>query len=120
MSRKKIERNDYHHLLWTRKGWTSEYAKLIRNHPCAGAYIPQRTMHHVIHDSIGEIFCPSDKQCKKAYIKLCAYRNDDVVLIHDDIEKKLEVLIKCFKKSKRTARDLQRQLDIIRENRKGG
>lgn len=68
---------------------------------------------------VGEIYCPSDKQCKKAYIKLCAYYNDDTISSYDNVERKLEVLIKCFKKSKKTVQDLEKQLEVIREH-KGG
>ena len=73
----------------------------------------------MIHDNMAEVFCPSDKQCKKAYIKLCAYYNDGSIEVYDGIEKKLEILIKCFKKSKKTAQDLKKQLQVIREH-KGG
>lgn len=105
--------------MWPRRVWSSGYAKLIRDHPCSGGYVPQRTTHRTIHEFVGEIYCPSDKQCKKAYIKLCSYYHDDLVRECDNIETKLEILIKCFKKSKRTVRDLEKQLEVIREH-KGG
>lgn len=115
------EREDYHHLLWTRNHWDFGYAKLIREHPCCGAYIPQKSLHRKIHEFIGDVACPSDTQCKKAYIKLCAYYDDGRLSKDSNIEKKLEVLTKCFKHNKQTVRDLERQLKIVREyNRKGG
>lgn len=121
MSKKKSSvRQDYHHLLWTKNHWSFGYAKLIRDHPACGAYIPQKSLHRKIHEFIGDISCPSDTQCKKAYIKLIAYYDDGRVTEDSPIEKKLEVLIKCFKHNKQTIRDLERELKIVREYKEKG
>lgn len=122
MSKKKTgERIDYHHCVWTRSHWNFGYAKLIRDHPCAGAYIPQKALHRKIHEFIGDVACPSDTACKKAYVKLEAKYKDGSVTKESPIDKKLEVLIKCFKFEKQTKRDLERQLKIVREYyQKGG
>lgn len=117
--KKNDSRQDYHHLLWTKNHWSDGYAKLIREHPCTGAYVPQKSVHRKIHEFIGDIACPSDTQCKKAYIKLQAYYKDGRITENSSIDKKLEILIKCFKHNKQTVRDLERQLKIIREH-KGG
>ena len=121
MSKKSSDKQDYHHLLWTRNHWDYGYAKLIREHSCAGAYIPQKALHRKIHEFIGDIACPSDTACKKAYIKLQAKYNDGSISADSPIDKKIEVLIKCFKHEKQTVRDLERQLKIVREwQKKGG
>lgn len=110
-------RCDYHHFLYQKKHWQNGYAKLLREHPYMGKYIPQNSLHSLIHSKIHDIPVPNGKDCKRAYLKLLELeRNGEIDVRLDTCEKRLEFLIEVWSKSSpATVAVLLWQRDIIRK-----
>lgn len=89
-----LAHKDYHHFLWCKKDWQKPYAKLLRDHPYMGRYLPRFTLHAEIHHVIDCIPCPSEKLCKKAYLKLLELsRSGEIDDKFDSCERRLDFLI---------------------------
>lgn len=91
-----LDRNatNWHHLLFQRRHWQNGYAKLLREHPYMGKYIPMHTIHRHIHAKIHDIPCPNGKDCKHAYQALLQLEDEGKIDIrHDSLEKRLDFLI---------------------------
>ena len=87
-------REDFHHLLYQRRHWQQGYAKLLRQHPYSGKYIPQQTLHRTIHSKIHDVPCPNGKECKAAYQHLLELeRNGEIDIQNDSAEKRLDFFI---------------------------
>lgn len=109
------QREDFHHFLYQRKHWQNGYAKLLREHPYCGRYIPQNSLHSLIHSKIHDIPTPSGKSCKRAYLKILELeRSGQIDIARDSCEQRLDVLIKVWSKSDpATAEVLKLQREII-------
>lgn len=105
---------DYHHLLYQRKHWQHGWAKILREHPYCGGYIPQDTLHRAIHAKLHDIPTPNGKDCKIAVEALDSWLNAGYISLDDDMSRKLEILAKCFRaKCPATTAMLDWQREII-------
>lgn len=109
-------REDFHHNLFTRASWSKGWAKLLREHPYCGEYIPQMTLHSLIHREVKCVPVPDGAYCHMAYEAIESWLEAGYIHMNDTPEQKLETLIKCFKaNSPKTAKALENQLKIVRE-----
>lgn len=111
-----IYAKDYHHFLWTKRVWDYGWAKRLRDHPYCGAYLPQMTLHRLIHAEMANVPLPDQKACQTAYIALQSWLDAGWASLDDSPERKLEVIAKCFRaKWPKTAEALDMQRKIITE-----
>lgn len=105
---------DYHHILYQRKHWQQGYARILREHPYCGAYIPQDTLHREIHSKIHDIPTPNGKDCRVAIEAIDSWLRAGLISLDDPLERKIEVITWCFKaKCKATTAMLEWQRDIV-------
>lgn len=91
---------DYHHILFQRKHWQTGYAKLLREHPYLGMYIPQRTLHRSIHSKIHDVPTPNGTDCRRAYNELIKReREGDIDIVFDTAEQRICFLIEMWRES---------------------
>ncbi|MDO4802564.1 MAG: hypothetical protein Q4A15_10405 [Prevotellaceae bacterium] len=109
-------RCDWHHFLWIKSKWNTGYAKRLREHPYCGAYIPQMTLHREIHQELSNVPLPDGKYCKQALEAINSWLEAGFISLDDPVEKKIEMLIKCFKVNcPNTAKVLEKQRQIVSE-----
>lgn len=110
-----LGKQDYHHLLFQCKHWQQGYAKLLRNHPYMGKYIPMATLHRLIHSKIHDVPTPNGKECKLAYKRIVELEaNGEIDIVNDDIAKRLGVLIDLWRDTcPATVAVLEWQRDLI-------
>ena len=88
------ERCDYHHFLFQKKHWQGGYAHQLREHPYAGAYIPQATLHRAIHSKLHDVPRPNGDVCKRTLMKLKRLEEEGLIdPKRDSPEKKLQFFI---------------------------
>ena len=106
---------NYHHLLFQGRHWKTGYAKLLREHPYMGKYIPMATLHRLIHSKIHDIPTPNGKECRLAYELICQLEaKGKIDIINDSIEKRLTLLIDLWKDAcPATVEILKWQRDIV-------
>lgn len=105
---------DYHHILFQEKHWKQGYAKILRDHPYCGGYIPQATLHREIHSKIHDVPTPNGKDCKEALIAINSWLAAGYISIDDPMESKIEMITKCFRvKCPATAAILDWQFEIV-------
>lgn len=107
--------SDFHHFLYQKKHWQNGYAKLLREHPYMGKYIPKNSLHSLIHSKIHDIPVPNGRDCKRAYLKLLELeRTGEIDVRLDSCEERLDFLIEVWKYScPATVAVLMWQRDII-------
>lgn len=108
-------REDFHHFLYQKKHWQTGYAKLLREHPYMGKYLPQYTLHSLIHSKIHDIPVPNGRDCKRAYLHLLELeRKGEIDVRFDTCEKRLDFLIAEWEDScPATTAVLKWQRDVI-------
>ena len=106
---------NYHHLLFQGRHWKTGYAKLLREHPYMGKYIPMATLHRLIHSKIHDIPTPNGKECRLAYELICQLEaKGKIDIINDSIEKRLTLLIDLWKDAcPATVEILKWQRDVV-------
>ena len=106
---------NYHHLLFQGRHWKTGYAKLLREHPYMGKYIPMATLHRLIHSKIHDIPTPNGKECRLAYERICQLEaKGKIDIINDSIEKRLTLLIDLWKDAcPATVEILKWQRDVV-------
>lgn len=91
---------DYHHILYQRKHWQQGYAKLLREHPYMGKYIPTATLHRAIHSKIHDVPTPNSKDCKRAYHELLNREAGGLIDIqYDTLEQRIDFLIEMWQRT---------------------
>lgn len=109
-------REDYHHELFQGRHWKQGWAKILREHPYCGAYIPQMTLHRHIHSKVHDVPVPDGKLCRMAVEKLNTMLANGEISTSDKIAVKLQVLIGIFSESSpATAAMLNYQLEIVND-----
>lgn len=120
----RLTAEDYHHILYQKQHWKQGYAKLLREHPYMGKYVPQYTLHGEIHAKIHDVPTPNGKECRKAYIELVRREREGLIdLRYDTLEQRIEFLIEMWeKKCPATVAILKWQRDIVAKfyNTRGG
>jgi hypothetical protein len=106
---------DFHHLLFQGRHWQQGYARLLRQHPYMGKYIPQATLHREIHSKIHDIPTPNGAECRMAYNEICRLEELGLIDIENDsVEKRLDLLIELWaEKCPATVEILKWQRDIV-------
>ena len=84
---------DRHHLLWQAAHYNHGYAKRLRLHPWLIMLIPRDTLHHSIHNAIGDIPVPSDDLCKRAYFKLTELESQELLDYRATVEDRIDWLL---------------------------
>ena len=112
---------DKHHLLFPRHGWSSGYARALRNHWYFAAEIPRETLHAQIHQEVTHIPVPKGALLKDAYEQIIILDSYGALHKSDSIEKKLRLLLALFDCAcPEMAEAINAQLDIVhRFNHKG-
>ena len=106
--------SDYHHFLFQKKHWQQGYAKILREHPYMGAYIPRNTLHRGLHSKLHDIPVPNGKECKFAFEELHRLEMAGKIDVNDSPTKKLNFLISVWREScPATVAILEWQRDII-------
>lgn len=115
-------RKDFHHLLFQGRHWQQGYAKLLRQHPYMGKYIPQATLHREIHAKIHDIPTPNGSECRIAYNEICRLEKlGEIDIVNDSVEKRLDLLISLWEdKCPATVAILKWQRDIVAKFYAGG
>ena len=91
-------REDYHHLCFQRKHWEQGWAKILREHPYTGGYIPQATLHRELHSKIHDVPVPNGKECREAVEALNRWLANGMISLNDPLDAKLDTLIEIFDK----------------------
>lgn len=92
-----LNQKDYHHILYQGRHWKQGWAKILREHPYCGGYIPQFTLHSEIHSKIHDIPTPNGGYCRQAVEALNNWLETGYISLDDPIERKIEVIAGCFR-----------------------
>lgn len=108
-------KQDYHHILFQGKHWQVGYAKLLRDHPYMGKYIPQYTLHREIHSKIHDVPTPNGPECRAAYYELVRREKEGLIDIeHDTFEDRIDFLIEMWEyKCPATVAILRWQREVV-------
>lgn len=106
---------DFHHLLFQKIHYSEGYAKLLRNHPYMGIYIPRLALHESLHAKIHDVPTPNGEDCRRAYETLLLREATDVIDVkNDSATKRLDFLIEMWEDScPATVAVLKWQRDVI-------
>lgn len=88
---------DYHHILFQKRHWKCGWAKILREHPYCGAYIPQATLHREIHSKIHDIPTPNGADCRVAVEAINSWLDAGYISLDDRLDRRIEVLTWCFR-----------------------
>lgn len=88
---------DYHHILFQGRHWKCGWAKILREHPYCGAYIPQATLHREIHSKIHDVPTPNGPECRMAVEALNSWLEAGLITAEDRLDKRIEMIAKCFR-----------------------
>lgn len=106
---------DRHHIFFQRRHYTGNLLKLRLFHYCIVA-IPRNTLHKTIHEYIGDIPAPREKNVSLILAILCELEKGGLISNNDNIQKRLSVLINVMEDIEpRTAEALYKQLEIVNE-----
>ncbi len=95
-------------------------SKVLREHPYCKVEIPKDTLHVYIHENMKDIPVPEEEHCAFALECINSWLDGGFAHDNDPIERRIELLIICFKwNSPKTAEALRKQLDIVKTY-KGG
>lgn len=112
---KRPSSRDEHHLLYTRKKWSSGSAKVLRRQSYCKVRMP-RDLHERLHAEVPGIPVPNGDSVKHALDQIDYLSNFGAISEKDNAEKRLSVLIALFDCVEQpTADALKEQLKIIRE-----
>lgn len=105
---------DNHHLLYQRRHWTGEYTSALRRYWYCIVKIPKDTLHHQIHEFIGDIPKPKECNARDALDQLRALNAYGALKKSDPIELRLAVLASFFDcVDQPTADALRAQKEIV-------
>lgn len=109
-----LARENYHHLLFQRRHWEQGFAKILREHPYCGDYIPQTTLHRAIHSKVHDVPTPNGAECKYALDMINKMLEQGVISLTDELDKKARILSSIFaEKCPATASILAWQSEIV-------
>ena len=112
---------DYHHILFQGRHWKQGWAHTLRHHRYCGMYIPQQTLHRIIHAKIHDIPTPHGKECRQAVEALNSWLEAGYISLDDRLDKRIENIAKCFRaKCPATTAMLDWQHDIVSKFYGGG
>ena len=107
-------RKDYHHYFFQGRHYKVGYAKILRESPYCGAYIPQMTLHREIHSKIHDVPTPNGADCRYAVNTLKDWLEEGRITLDDSPYLKLAYLYEIFKdRCPATASILKWQQDVI-------
>ena len=114
---RKSEREDIHHLLYIRKGWSKGYNRELRNHWYMRVIIPKVTLHKQIHTQLEWITPPRGSSSRFALEHLAYLEKYGAIHSEDSIVQRLKVIIALFDGGAdvETINDLKKQLEIATE-----
>lgn len=106
---------DVHHILYQDRHWTKPWEKRLRNHEYCKISIPRDTLHHAIHEFVGDVPAPGDQACKIAYEAIESWLRAGYISLNDPLQARAEALRKCFAaKYPATAAALAKQVEIAK------
>lgn len=108
-------REDFHHILFQKRYWEKNYAKMLRMHPYAGKYIPQLTLHREIHAKVRSIPVPEGSECRRAYLELLRLEREGLIDVESDsVEQRIDFFVNIWSNSSpSTVHALLEQKDIV-------
>lgn len=90
---------DYHHILFQGRHWKQGYAKILREHGYCGGYIPQNTLHRIIHSKIHDVPTPNGSDCRKALEVINNLLLEGKISLDDRLDIKIGVIAECFREN---------------------
>lgn len=87
---------DTHHLCYQRRHWGRGYLRELRQFHYCTILIPRDTLHHFIHEHVGDVPAPKDVNAKCALEQLRMLEHYDAIHDDDPIEKRLMLLAALF------------------------
>lgn len=117
-AKKKVRKSssfcDYHHILFQGRHWKQGYAKVLREHPYCGGYIPQNTLHREIHSKIYDIPTPNGAECRYALETLNKWLEEGRISLDDRLDVKIKFIAECFReKCPATTAILDWQMEVV-------
>lgn len=107
--------NDRHHIFFQRRCYHGALASLRSYAYCVVA-IPKDSLHRQIHEALAAVPTPKLANAREALQELRTLYHFGGISDHDDIEKRLKVLIALFDYIEQpTADALRKQLSIVQE-----
>lgn len=91
-----VRREDFHHLLFQRKHWQQGMAKVLREHPYCGGYIPQATLHREIHSKVHDVPTPNASKCRRVLNILNEKLKNGEISVKDRLDTKAKLLAELF------------------------
>lgn len=111
---------DYHHILFQKRHWQCGWAKVLREHPYCGAYIPQATLHREIHSKIHDVPTPNGADCRMAVETLERWLEIGLISLDDRLDVKIGAIAACFRaKCPATTAILDWQKEVVSKFYKG-
>lgn len=111
-----LYREDCHHLLFIGRRWSNGWAKILREHPYSKIYIPQMTLHRMIHLEVKDVPVPEGAACRMAVEAINSWLEAGYISMDDRLDRRVEVLSWCFNaKYPCTAKALLKQGEIAKE-----
>lgn len=88
---------DYHHIFFQKKHWSRGYAKVLREHPYCGSYIPQATLHRGLHSKIHDVPVPNGNICRFVLKRIDEWLDCGFISVDDNLERKISILADCLR-----------------------
>ena len=111
----KTTSNDCHHIFFQRRCYTGALASL-RSYAYCVVCIPKDSLHRQIHEAMAAVPTPKPANAREALQELRTLYHYGGISDHDDIEKRLKVLIALFDYIEQpTADALREQLFVVQK-----
>lgn len=105
---------DSHHLCYQRRHWNRGALFELRKFHYCRMYIPKDTLHHVIHEFVGDIPAPKEFNARSALEQLRMLEHYGAISDDDPIEKRLKLLAALFDCCDQPTADAFRaQLEVV-------
>lgn len=110
---------DTHHLCYQKRHWNRGSLYALRHFHYCTIQIPKDTLHHMIHEFVGDIPAPTEWNAKSALEQLRMLEKYEAIHDDDPIEKRLMLLAALFDCCDQpTADGFKRQLEIVNKYNK--
>ena len=113
---RKVGATDMHHIFYQRRHYNHGALYELRNYFYCKVIIPKDTVHQAIHEFLGDVPAPSERNTEEAMIHLKILEDYHAIKEEDSIEQRLSILFAIFDCMEQpTADALMKQLEIVRK-----
>lgn len=107
---------DKHHICYQRRYWNVGYLRELREFWYSKIMIPRDTLHHQIHQEVGQVPPPKSVNARAALVQLRNLERYGAIKETDNLERRLEIYIALFDcVEQATADGFRRQLEVVRK-----